>query len=1050
VSQPRVFISYQRSDSDFANRVRQHLVAAGVNTWMDQHDIPVGAYWPDEIDKGLTASDMVVGILSPEAMTSRNVKNEWDWAIANGKRLVLLQVAAGAVPHRYISLNFIDATDVDPARALSALLTALGLDGQSRPATQVATPTGGETSAQRPQRLRRSGASLPRPLLVGRDAEQALLRRTLTELRDGHGALVLLGGEAGVGKTSLTAWLRAEAEESGALTLAGGCYDLTTTPPYGPWSELFRAWPADPQLPRVPEALRGGDAIARVHSQAALFDLVADLLTATARVQPLLVLLEDVHWADEATLDLLRYVARLVAERRILLVVTWRDDETPREHPLTNLLPALAREPQASMLLLQRLDGPALSALLAARYNLGAPDHRRLANYLERTTEGNPFFAEEVLQTLEAAGALTRVEGAWHVSDLDRAHVPELVRKVVEGRLGRLGDDARRLLEVAALIGHEFDVDLWLQVSGADEDALADVLERAIEMRLVEELPDPARLRFAHALVREALVMRLVVLRRRPWHRRIADALLVSATPDPDAVAYHLEQANDSRLADWLVRAGERAQRLWAWSIAIADYERAQALLAAQPERAMDGAWLSFRIGLLTRFTDAARSIANLDEAWQVGRLHGDDVLALLALAHLGLVHCYGGEIGRGVDEMLAGLLAIERLDEAGQVALRRVRAANGPALGVQGRGTVALWMPAIGRVHEARTLLEGSTASDDVTSPDFHRAAGMIAAHLGNAERARAAFQRAGALYQALGDRASAADDYFHEWLYVLLPFGADQVAERQRLMRTAASLWTASAEYGGQAWAVLGIEATELALSGEWTMAVELFDRALEPDGPWIVPFESERLRIARHRGDAEAGWEAIRRALPDGPATTLGAQAQGIYYDAQLLAVELALDADDLPLARAWLEAHDRWLSMSHAVPGRAQNRLLWSCYFRRSGDAALALEQAEHAVADATNPRQPLALIAAHRTLGALFTERAQLDAAQSQLSQSLALSDACAVPFERALTLLALAELRLAQANHGAARTLLAETRAICEPLGARPTLARIALLEREL
>jgi pimeloyl-ACP methyl ester carboxylesterase len=128
---PQVFISYQRSDNAFAQRVREHLVAHGVRTWMDQYDIPVGSYWPDAVDEGLTASDIVVGILSPEAMTSRNVKNEWDWAIQNDKRLLLVRVAPTVIPHRYVSLNFIDATDPQHSRALAALLDALDIRAQS-------------------------------------------------------------------------------------------------------------------------------------------------------------------------------------------------------------------------------------------------------------------------------------------------------------------------------------------------------------------------------------------------------------------------------------------------------------------------------------------------------------------------------------------------------------------------------------------------------------------------------------------------------------------------------------------------------------------------------------------------------------------------------------------------------------------------------------------------------------------------------------------------------------------------------------------------------
>jgi pimeloyl-ACP methyl ester carboxylesterase len=130
-SAPQVFISYQRTDGDFARQVRAHLAAARVSTWMDQYDIPVGAYWPDEIDTGLTSSGIVVGILSPDAVASRNVKNEWDWAIQNDKRLVLVQVEPTVIPHRYVSINFIDATGTHRDNALAGLLSALGIQSAS-------------------------------------------------------------------------------------------------------------------------------------------------------------------------------------------------------------------------------------------------------------------------------------------------------------------------------------------------------------------------------------------------------------------------------------------------------------------------------------------------------------------------------------------------------------------------------------------------------------------------------------------------------------------------------------------------------------------------------------------------------------------------------------------------------------------------------------------------------------------------------------------------------------------------------------------------------
>src|SRR5215217_4137443 len=126
-AEPQVFLSYHRTDVDAAEQVRAQIVAHGVTTWMDQYDIPASAYWPDEIDKGLNQADFVVGLLSPDAVTSRNVKNEWDWALQNGKTLILMMTRNCVVPHRYVSISFIDATGDNAQAALERLTRTPGL-----------------------------------------------------------------------------------------------------------------------------------------------------------------------------------------------------------------------------------------------------------------------------------------------------------------------------------------------------------------------------------------------------------------------------------------------------------------------------------------------------------------------------------------------------------------------------------------------------------------------------------------------------------------------------------------------------------------------------------------------------------------------------------------------------------------------------------------------------------------------------------------------------------------------------------------------------------
>jgi predicted ATPase len=191
--------------------------------------------------------------------------------------------------------------------------------------------------------------------------------------------LVLIGGEAGLGKTTLAEALLGEAAEQGATVLVGGCYDLAETPPYGPWAEALGRAPAGDDLPALPAAvLPPAHDDAPLTSQDAVLRRVRDYLAALAARRPVALLLEDLHWADAASLDLLRAVARDLRARPALLLATYRDDELTRRHPLYALLPLLDREARAARLTLRRFDAESVEALVVGRYALSAADAARL------------------------------------------------------------------------------------------------------------------------------------------------------------------------------------------------------------------------------------------------------------------------------------------------------------------------------------------------------------------------------------------------------------------------------------------------------------------------------------------------------------------------------------------------------------------------------------------------------------------------------------------------------------------------------------------------
>ncbi len=239
-------------------------------------------------------------------------------------------------------------------------------------------------------------AEAPPPLLVGRDRELATLHSHLTVTLLGHGSLVLIGGEAGVGKTALAEALCGEATGSGATILIGQCYDLTETPPYGPWIELFERYRTEGGIIPLPIAFSDDWSGHVSASQIGLFKQVYTSLLALSTQQPVVLLLEDLHWADPASLDVLRFLARQVADVPLCILATYRSDALTPRHPLYRLLPLLVREAHGARLDLRPLTERDLETLVAMRFRLDTGDTQRLLAYLHARTQGNPFFFEEI------------------------------------------------------------------------------------------------------------------------------------------------------------------------------------------------------------------------------------------------------------------------------------------------------------------------------------------------------------------------------------------------------------------------------------------------------------------------------------------------------------------------------------------------------------------------------------------------------------------------------------------------------------------------------
>ena len=879
------------------------------------------------------------------------------------------------------------------------------------------------------------------PVLVGREREQAMLRQALDEMLAGHGSLVLVTGEAGIGKTTLVEWLAGEAEEQGYLVLWGHAYDLSVTPPYGPWLEILRAYPQDDSLRALPPFVDDLESTAALGSQDRLFSAACDFFVEVGRCQPLVMILEDLHWADQASLSFLRVLARSIVNQRILLFVTYRSDELHHSQPLYTFLPALIREARAERVEMRPLNNAEQRALIESRYTLTTSDQSRLAHYLLTHSGGNPLYARELLRTLEDSDVLVEDESTWRVGDLEHIRIPTLLQQVIEGRLARLGEVPRSLLQVAAIIGQDVPVKLWLQVSEASDEDLAEAIEEGQASQLIEETGLGASYRFRHALFREALYAEMIALRRGRWHLKVAEALAATSSPDADSVAQHFLRADDDRAIDWLFRAGERAQRAYAWLDAAERFETAQQLMGSEPERIRERGWLLYRIGRLTRYVNPAQGVTYLEIAERIAREVDDRVLAAYAQADRGELRCYATDNRQGLTEMAAGdaalqLLFAERveIDEfthhwaGAELTSGHFAFDTGvQTVGNARRGGFATRLGMVGRIHEARELAQRHIAEIEQhhrfdaaileSYADTHLALSTYHWSAGQPEAARAAFARSREINRQTGRYYLIGASALFELNEVVIPYQADDREAIQRLMSIAAEALQRASGAESDASMLRSGQVSLTLLHGDWR-AVALDARAetstrFSDGGSYWVPVTLAKL--AAYRGDLTTAWQQIWQELPAGPSTEPGGTFFSHAIRMHQLAVGLALSAGDLPVAYGWLRAHDRWLDWNDSVLGRADGALLWAQYHHAENNMVLALQTAEQALALATNPRQPLALIAVHRFLGRLHTETQQFDQAEQHLQESIALADACQAPFERALTLLELAELRLARA-----------------------------------
>lgn len=920
---------------------------------------------------------------------------------------------------------------------------------------------------------------LPREtVLVGREREQQQLSDLLDAACAESGRLVLVSGEAGIGKTTLVRGLEQQARERGALVLRGACYDLTTTPSYGPWTEVIQSYQPSGGQPPVPTWFEQPGGVAQLGNQATLFDETRRFFSAIADQQPLVIVLEDLHWSDPATPDALRYLARTLSDRSVCIVVTYRVDEADRQHPFIESIPALVREANAHRVELRRWNQEDCGALLANRYDLPRNDQARLADYCHGLADGNPFFTVELLHSLEGEGVLWfAANDHWVLEDLTGIHVPPLVRQVIERRLRAVSPETRDLLQLASVIGHATTFELWQAISEVADDRLGMALQEALRAQLVDQLPDRGGFRFRHSLMRESLYLAINGLLLRRLHVKIAELLSGDPAISPHVVAHHFLRAGDERAFYWLVRAGERAQRAYAWNTAQERYEMAIDLVSDIPDRAREYGWLLYRLGVNQRASDPALSQERMNEARRLASQADDPVLNAYTLIIEGLILEFRGAFRDGISAMEQGVKKFDELLEDGPVRPYTYQARlfadltqvdqfqESPAMTANpGRGALVQWYAATGRCDDVFRVgyrfVEDEAASPEVRDAVGHSLydayLGLGVAHVirGEPEKAIAALNQAIEGYVRWDHRvlASATCQTIVEW--VLLPYYSEQLSERRRIVEMAEELVgvNRSVPIANPMGHYDPNVAWSLILEGNWDDAWNLAIDIVEQTGAavWRCRAVSVLIWLARERGDRET----VKRYLGQfAVAPDLLQTGDHPYIETLMLhrqAAQLALDEGDLELARSWLSGHDHWLDWAGAVYGRAEGRLYWSRLHLAAGDLDRAVEDAEWAMKLASDPREPLTQITIGRHLGEIQTQQRRYDDAGQTLVRAGQLAERVQAPYELALIRLAQAELAIATKDIPRARDLLARARDAFKSLNAHLALDRSSQVESAL
>jgi tetratricopeptide (TPR) repeat protein len=447
---------------------------------------------------------------------------------------------------------------------------------------------------------------LYRRVFVGREPELKQLQSAFDGAISGQGALMMVTGEPGIGKTALCEQLSTYVTLRGGRTLVGHCYEAgSLSLPYLAFVEALRSYVLSREPKDLKEELGSGAAdVARIVSEIRerlkikpktqkdpeeeryrLLHGVSEFLTNAAAVQPMLVVLEDLHDADKGTLEMLTHVSRNLAGARLLIVGTYRDVEVDRSHPLSAALAELRRVSTYGRVQLRGLNADEVRRMMESITRESVP--WGLAQAVHRQTEGNPLFVQEVIRYLAEEGLISRKEGQWRPTKdtpLEMS-IPEGLRDVIGKRLSLLTPECNQLLAVASVIGREFVLETLKAVVGINEDIFVNALKEGVRLSILEERSQRGmvRYRFTHAFFRQTLYEEMIAPQRLKLHRQVACSLETlyakrleeHATELAEHFSHSTDPADLAKAVSYAEMAAKKATGVYAYGEAVRLLEQA-------------------------------------------------------------------------------------------------------------------------------------------------------------------------------------------------------------------------------------------------------------------------------------------------------------------------------------------------------------------------------------------------------------------------------------------------------------------------------------------